>query len=158
VVSRNTFIASIISFAVGFFGATAAILMGGSGSVGGLAGIDRAGQQETEHLAGELERTVTEQRDRINRLEAGNSRLEEHLRNARAISSELAVSTGSEATDIRSAIILLKKITAQVQSLNHILDSGDTGIGGTGDMAGDKTGEVEKEFTPLTFSLPGWTI
>jgi hypothetical protein len=130
---KNTIISFAIGLAVGILGTASVILAGRSGPAGDLAGLDRANQQRTTKTVADLERVIGEQRERIDGLEASNSRLNGHIRDARGIVEQLAVSTGSEAIDIRSAITLLKKITDQVKSLNSVLGGeppgGDSGDG-----------------------------
>lgn len=129
---KNRIISFIIGLALGVLGTAEAILIRQSGDPGGLAELDRANQQETERTVERLERTIGEQRERINDLETSNSRLEGHFRIARGITQQLMVSTGSAATDIRSAIILHQTITDQVKSLDRLFVRGDTS-GDSGD-------------------------
>jgi hypothetical protein len=125
-VRKNTIIAFIIGLALGILGTAGAVLIGRSGDAGGLAELDRANQQRTAETVTSLERTVGEQRERIDHLQASNSRLERHIGDARGIVEQLTISTGAGAADIRSAIELLKAITDQVKSLDGILGRGDT--------------------------------
>jgi predicted RNase H-like nuclease (RuvC/YqgF family) len=131
----------VVAVIAGIAGALLSNHFGKSESDGSPAKLDRAIQQETDRTIGELERTVGEQRERIDSLEsdnsqlkASNNRLAKHIGNARRISAELAISTKSTATDIRDAIELLEKITIQVQSLNCVLNSGNTDSGGFGGL------------------------
>jgi hypothetical protein len=139
-VSKNTVIAFVIGLALGILGTAGFILIGQSGDPGGLAELDRAVQQQAAVTVGELERTVNEQRERIDNLQASNTRLEECLGDARRISAELTVAVESESVDIRSAIVLLKKITDQVKSLNGVLGGGDSGLHGAGGLPGPGSG------------------
>jgi chromosome segregation ATPase len=143
-VQKNIVIAFVIGLALGILGTAGAVLFTGrSGGAGELADLDRANQQRTAEAVTGLERTVGEQRSRITELEqsnsslrASNSRLEKHIGDARGIVKQLAISTGAAASDIRSAVELLKKITDQVKSLDGILSRGDTG-GHSGDSLGN---------------------
>jgi hypothetical protein len=135
---KNRIVSFVIGLALGILGA-AGFLIGQSGGPGGLAELDRANQQRTAETVASFERTVGEQRSRIEELEqsnlsisASNRRLEKHIGDARGITEQLMVSTGTTATDIRSAIILLQTITDQVKSLDGVLGRGDTG-GDSGD-------------------------
>jgi hypothetical protein len=129
---KNRIVSFVIGLALGVLGAAGFVLVGQSGGSGGLAELDRANQQRTAETVGRLERTVGEQRDRIDSLETSNQRLEKHIGDARGITERLMVSTGTTSVDIRSAIILLKEITDQVKNLDGVLGRGDTG-GGSGD-------------------------
>jgi hypothetical protein len=129
-VSKTTVIAFIVGLALGILGAAGAVFIGQSGDPGDLAGLDRAIQQETERTVANLERTIGEQRERIDDLQASNSRLEEYIGSARAISAELAVSVATGAADIRSAITLLQTIKDQVYRLDGVLGSGPPGGSG----------------------------
>jgi hypothetical protein len=133
---KNRIIAFAIGLALGILGTAGTVLIGQSGGAGGLAGLDRANQLETARTVAGLERTVGEQRERINHLEANNSRLEKHIGDARGVVEQLTISTGTEAADIRGAIELLKTITDQVKSLDGILGGGDTAGGWGGDIPG----------------------
>jgi hypothetical protein len=133
---KNRIVSFIIGLALGILGTIGAvfILDGQSGPSGGLAEIDRANQQRTAETVAGLERTVEEQRGRIGELEANNRelrastiRLTERIGNARGIVEQLAISTGTTATDIQSAIELHTTITDQVKSLDGVLGRGDTG-------------------------------
>jgi septal ring factor EnvC (AmiA/AmiB activator) len=124
------FIAFIVGLALGILGTAGAVLAGQSGDPGGLAGLDRAVQQETERTVANLERTIGEQRKRIDDLQASNSRLEERITDARGIVEQLTVSTGSAAQDIRSAITLFQTIKDQVNRLDGVLGSGPPGGSG----------------------------
>jgi chromosome segregation ATPase len=135
VAKKYIVIAFAVGLALGILGTAGAVLFtGGSGGAGGLAELDRANQQRTAEAVDGLGRKIEEQRERITELEQSNSslrasnrRLEKHIGDARRISAELAVSVGTTASDIRSAVELLKKITDQVKSLDGILSRGDTG-------------------------------
>jgi hypothetical protein len=131
-VQKNTIIAFALGLALGILGTAGAVLAGQSGSAGDLTGLDRAVQQRTAETITDLERTVGEQRERIDDLQASNSRLEERIGDARGIVEQLAISTGAEAATIRSAITLLQTIKDQVYRLNGVLGRGDTG-GDSGD-------------------------
>jgi chromosome segregation ATPase len=130
---KNRIVSFVIGLALGILGA-AGFLIGQSGGTGGLAELDRANQQRTAETVASLERTIGEQRERIDDLETSNNRLKEHIGDARGIVEQLTISTGTAATDIRSAIILLQTITDQVKSLDGILGRGDTGSSGGGSM------------------------
>jgi chromosome segregation ATPase len=129
---KNRIVSFVIGLALGILGTAGAVLIGQSGDPGGLAELDRANQQRTAETVASLERTVGEQRERIARLQASNSRLEEHIEDARGIVEQLTVSVGTAADDIRSAIALLKTVTDQVKSLDRLLGRGDPG-GDSGD-------------------------
>jgi hypothetical protein len=132
-VQKNIVVAFVIGLALGVLGTAGAVLFtGGSGDAGGLAELDRANQQRTAEAVDGLGRKIEEQRERITELESINSRLTSNNRDARGIVKQLAISTGTAASDIRSAIELYKKITDQVKSLDYILGRGDTG-GDSGD-------------------------
>jgi hypothetical protein len=131
---KNRIVSFVIGLALGILGAAGFIFAGQSGGLGGLAELDRANQQRTAETVGRLGRTVEEQRSRIAELEqsnlsirASNQRLEKRIGDARGITEQLMVSTGTTATDIRSASILLQTITDQVKSLDGVLGRGDTG-------------------------------
>jgi chromosome segregation ATPase len=149
-VAKKYLIAFTVGLALGILGTAGTVIIGRSGDAGGLAELDRANQQRTAETVDGLKRTVGEQRERITELEqsnsvlrASNSRLEKHIGDARGIVEQLRISTGTEATNIRSAISLLEKITDQVKRLDGILSRGDTGGGGPGGLAGlDAGGEV----------------
>jgi hypothetical protein len=131
-VAKKYLIAFTIGLALGILGTAGAVLIGRSGGAGGLAELDRANQQRTAETVAGFERSIGEQRERIAELESINSRLTANNRDARGIVKQLAISTGSGAEDIRSAISLLEKITDTVKSLDGVLGRGDTG-GDSGD-------------------------
>jgi ABC-type transporter Mla subunit MlaD len=131
-VSKTTVIAFVIGLALGILGTAGIILIRQSGYPGDLAGLDRAVQQETERTVTSLERTIGEQRRRIDDLQASNSRLEERIGDARGIVEQLTISTGTEAANIRSAIALLQTIKDQINRLDGVLGRGPPG-GSSGD-------------------------
>jgi chromosome segregation ATPase len=147
---KNRIVSFAIGVALGVLGTAGAVLVGQSGDSGELAQLDRANQRQTAETVAGLERTVGEQRDRITELEesnsnlrASNQKLESNNRDARGIVEQLTVSTGTEATDIRSAIALHETIKDQIDRLDRVLGGGDTGGGGSGGMGGmDAGGEV----------------
>jgi hypothetical protein len=145
-VQKNTVIAFVIGLALGILGTAGAVLFTGrSGGFGELTELDRANQQRTAEAVTGLERTVGEQRERITELEQSNNRLAANNRDARGIVEQLVLSTGTETTNIRSAIALYQKIADQIKSLDDILSRGDTSGGGPGDMGGLETGgEVKR--------------
>jgi hypothetical protein len=124
---KNRIAGFVTGLALGILGTAGAVLIGQSGDPGELAGLDRANQRGTERTVESLERVIGEQRERINDLEASNNRLQINNRDAGRIAQQLTISTGATASDIRSAIGLLRTITDQVKSLNRVLNSGDTG-------------------------------
>jgi hypothetical protein len=128
---KNRIVSFVIGLALGILG-TAGFLIGQSGGSGGLAELDRANQQRTAETVASFERTVGEQRGRIDDLETSNNRLKECIGDARGIVEQLTISTGTAATNIRSAIILLQTITDQVKSLDGVLGRGPPG-GDSGD-------------------------
>jgi chromosome segregation ATPase len=127
----------IIAFAVG-------LLLGAAGTgfvacyrTGGnfdwFTGEYRASQQRAaEEIAG-LERTIGEQRKRIDDLEAGNSRLEGHIRDARGLCEQALGGSEKAAGNIRDAISLSKALTGALTDINRVLNrdrsSGDSGDG-----------------------------
>jgi ABC-type transporter Mla subunit MlaD len=137
---KNRIVSFAVGLALGVLGTAGAILAGQSGDPGELAKLDRANQLETERTVASLERVIGEQRERIDDLEASNSRLDRNIRDARGISAELTESARAAGTDIRSAITLLKTIKDQVYRLNGVLNRGDTGGGGSGGVAGMDAG------------------
>jgi hypothetical protein len=140
---RGVVIAFAFGLVLGIVGAGVFILAGGPGPVGEFSGLFRAGERETKRTVAGLERALGEQRERISELEASNQRLEssnsrlaEHIGDARRLSEELAVSVGTTAADISSAKRLHQKITEQVKGLIGVLNRGSPGGGGSGDMGG----------------------
>jgi hypothetical protein len=129
---KNRIVSFVIGLALGILGTAGAVLVGQSGPTGDLSVRNEFVQRETAATVERLERTIKEQRERIDDLQAGNHRLTEYIGDARAVSSELAVSVTAGAEDIRSAIALLKTIKDQVYRLNGVLNRGDTG-GDSGD-------------------------
>jgi hypothetical protein len=129
---RNLVICFITGLVLGVFGAgIAGHIMGNTevGELDGAAGEYRASEQRTaEQIAG-LERTIGDQRERIDYLTASNNRLESNIRSARGICNEAL--RGSEKTtgDIRSAIELSKTLTIALKNLDRILNSGNSGNG-----------------------------
>jgi hypothetical protein len=88
--------------------------------------------RSAERLAGE----------RIAALESDNRRLQEYLDDAGRITEGLAKSVGANVGDSRAAIVLVKEIALQIQSLDRVLNSGNPGGGGPGDMGGIPPGPV----------------
>jgi hypothetical protein len=123
-------------------------VVGTCGSGGGLDGnravaeLDKANQRESERLIGELEQSNQRQRDRIDDLEASNSRLESHLRGARGVYQQLELSNQSEGTDIDRAIGLYNGLTKAFRDLGYFLGDSDPRDGGPDGVDNDTNNEV----------------
>jgi hypothetical protein len=129
-VQKNTITAFIIGLLLGCVAAGAgyviwSYLTGGDPDI--LTGEYRASQQRTAETIAGLERTIGEQRERINDLSSSNSRLAFNIRNARGICEQALGGSEKTAGNIRSAIELSKTLATALKDIDRLLRGGRSG-------------------------------
>jgi hypothetical protein len=92
-----------------------------------LTGEYRTSQQRTTETIAGLERTIGEQRERIDDLTTSHSQLEFNIRNARGICEQALGGSEKTAGDIRSAIELSKTLTTALKDIDRLLRGGRSG-------------------------------
>jgi hypothetical protein len=126
---KTTVTAFVIGLVLGVTGAGLIAYHRTGGDLDWFTGEYRASQQRAAEAVTGLERTIGEQRERIDNLEASNSRLEDNIRSARGICESALGGSEKAAGDIRSAIELSKTLATALKDINRILNSGDTSDG-----------------------------
>jgi predicted RNase H-like nuclease (RuvC/YqgF family) len=126
-VDKKILIAFVIGLALGVAGTGLVTCYRTSGEPDYLAGEYRESQQRTAETITGLERTIGEQRERIDDLETSNNRLTEHIRSARGISEQVIRRSEETAGDIRSAIALSKELADALKGIDRILRGNGSG-------------------------------
>jgi chromosome segregation ATPase len=121
---------TVIAFVIG-------LVLGAAGS-GLIAYVSDTGELESARQLSEQYRSEFDRAaERIGELEAGNSRLNEHLRSASRNVGRLEELAGQTISDTRAARAVVAEIAVQVQSLVMELNnwrSGGSGWGGVDNM------------------------